>query len=295
LSRYLVRKAWAATGYAVEPANYKELMATIGAVGTYSTGQRFAWRGMSSADYQLSSSLHRDLGIAADEAAVHSSESETILKAHEWGLGVTQLGNVDDLQLLADLQHYGVPTRLIDVTSDPMTAVWFACQSPGVDGAIKAGLILAINITSFATRVALPTQRDTREDAENWTSSALEAALENGKPFLVRAAEANPRLASQAGYFITGRVPGSPTDVFTSLDVPFTPRSTALDLLADRAGGRPESLPFVAIIVKSHLKRKLLQYLDGTYNKSARTLFPDYAGFREFESKVGTSEPSGAV
>jgi hypothetical protein len=118
--------------------------------------------------------------------------------------------------------------------------------------------------------------------------------LATPSPFTVRAAEANPRLASQAGYFIAGAVPLNPAAVFPSVDIGFRPRSSPLDLLSARTAGQPEKLPFVAILVRRELKQKLLAHLDGTYNKSARTLFPDFSGFREFGAIAGSGEPSKA-
>lgn len=42
-----------------------------------------------------------------------------------------------DLELLAQLQHYGAATGLIDFTSNPLVALWFACnESHARDGAI---------------------------------------------------------------------------------------------------------------------------------------------------------------
>ena len=42
-----------------------------------------------------------------------------------------------DLELLAQLQHYGAATGLIDFTSNPMVALWFACNgSHSNDGAV---------------------------------------------------------------------------------------------------------------------------------------------------------------
>ena len=45
----------------------------------------------------------------------------------QWGLGHPPSGELCDLELLADLQHHGVATCLIDFTQTPLTALWFAC------------------------------------------------------------------------------------------------------------------------------------------------------------------------
>src|SRR4051812_2492739 len=106
-------RTWKRTGWYVVPRTAREVMQILGAVGVHSRGQQFAWRGMSSADFDLRSSLHRALGPHATEKHMRAAEVRELKRAREWGLGLTPTGHVDDLQLLADLQHFGAPTRLL--------------------------------------------------------------------------------------------------------------------------------------------------------------------------------------
>jgi len=261
---------------------------------------------MASADYNLVSSLHREVG--GYEQEVRTAELEMIAEAREWGLGVHPTGYVDDLQLLSDLQHYGIATRLIDVTSNPMTALWFACQDP--QGTVsKSGLLLALNITGWdrMSTVADP-EGVYRGRAPTAQGARLDRALSTPKPFVVESAIPNDRLRAQEGFFVTGQIPVDnrvpvgddswiwPVTPFTSINVDW-PRGDADELqrrlTEPRDVGAPRSLPFVAMLITPALKGKLLKYLSATYNRSSRVLFPDYEGYRQFGEHVPRRSPTG--
>src|SRR5690606_32894209 len=104
--------------------------------------------------------------------------------ARSWGLGVGETEYVDDMGLLADLQHYGVETRLIDFSSNPMTALWFACQEPGLSGVSRSGVLLALNVTGWHTFSTVGS-RKTWDHLGDPSGATLQHALNGRQPFLV--------------------------------------------------------------------------------------------------------------
>lgn len=287
---------WKVRGWYLRPKTAVEVMQVLGRIGVYSSGQQYGWRGLSSIDFDVSSSLQRSLGPHATEADVRAAENDILRRARDWGLGVGEYGEVDDLHLLADLQHYGIPTRLIDFTSNPMTALWFACQAaPNSDTdsgrrLAKSGVVLALNITRYHRYNTVGVPWGVWEDGSLRVGSAwrIDEALGSGKPFVVEQSVPNSRLRAQEGFFVTGPLPKQ--NLALSLEnapfVGFEVEARSVDpddlherLAADRARGAPRPLPFVGVIISAGLKPKLLRYLGASYNRSARTLFPDYQGF----------------
>ena len=287
----VVGEAWRRTGWFLKPKDVREVLTALAAIGGHRAGQQFAWRGLASSEFDLSSSLHRRLDRNVQEGEVRETEVRLVQAAREWGLGLGTSTYVDDFKLLADLQHYGVPTRLIDFSRNPMTALWFACQTSTREQE-RSGLVLAVNITEFPTFTTVRTM-DTYSDLTHGPSANLERALASGRPFLVDVAHPNERLRAQEGLFIASATPRTKGlvrafgDPFRTIAIPFSKGDAdqvRSALLEARKRGAPPKLPFVAVLVPSGSKARLLQHLEVSFNRTARSLFPDFAGFREYGS-----------
>ncbi len=99
---------------------------------------------------------------------------------------------LSDLELLADLQHNGAATCLIDFTTDPMVALWFACQ----ENPEKNGKVIAMrtdNVGDFA------------EIEYKSLSNPIKEFFENGKLWKWSPRRQNNRIVAQNSVFVFGK------------------------------------------------------------------------------------------
>ena len=84
---------------------------------------------------------NNDLNQVCESAVIE----EEILRNHalRFSTNVSGQGNIT-LADLAILQHYGFPTRLLDITTELKVAVFFACQDC-YDNSVKNGLVYVFN------------------------------------------------------------------------------------------------------------------------------------------------------
>lgn len=98
------------------------------------------WRGQRDASWAIRSTLSR---TAIEESGNYSEDSFVELERWIFEQSLAwDVPGVDAMDTLANLQHYGVPTRLLDVTRDPKVAAWFATLGES-DSEANSGLVVA--------------------------------------------------------------------------------------------------------------------------------------------------------
>lgn len=142
---------------AIEINSFEKLQSEVAKLLAKNPELTFVWRGAREAKWGLHSSLFRKLAIhngvvfPGDGGAPKDKQSfptEEQLVGTESAMieAARTLWRMDDLsplEILARFQHFGAPTRLIDVTLNPYIAAWFAAErNPETDG--EHGRLFAI-------------------------------------------------------------------------------------------------------------------------------------------------------
>lgn len=300
-SRHMARppafETWLAHGWGIQVNTPEQLFKLISHIALLAQERTYAWRGQNDAAWDFSASLVRSIrkgGSEVPENRLRGRELEILDEARRWGLGRDLGPSATDMHLLAMLQHHGVPTRLIDVTSNPMTALWFAAEEhrPAKDGSVRRspGVLFAIDVTKTEWYETFQhSEGQTYEHMEHPLAASYKHALDGSakkrEMFRVFPALPDERMKAQEGFFLGSAVPKShkAPGVLGLNPLGPAPGDEKLDklLVKEKGRGRPANLPFCAIVIPPQVKDKIRDPLKRTYNRRRRVLFPDVDGFRE--------------
>lgn len=105
----------------------------------YDFPETFFYRGQASVDFKLIPSVGRNV-VQGEEKALLQYEREIFEDFKRKYSMYTNVRPKNDMEFLFLAQHYGLPTRLLDWTYNPLIALYFACCShPDMDGVVFQG------------------------------------------------------------------------------------------------------------------------------------------------------------
>jgi hypothetical protein len=140
-----------------------------------------AFRGVEDASYDLVPRIGRDWPHKTHH--LERLEAHMLERFKREALPFTTIVPSDDLEWLALAQHHGMPTRLLDWTTSPLVAAYFACvPHTETDGAVYAAIL---------SPAIVPGLFDVR------FSGAY------------RPTHTSPRIAAQAGLFSIAKAPNA--------------------------------------------------------------------------------------
>lgn len=290
---------WTSDGWGIRVSTAHELFRLISHIALLEQSRIYAWRGQRDASWQFDSSLYRMLERRdgdVTEVSLRAAEREILTEARRWGLGRDLGLSATDMHMLAVLQHHGVPTRLYDVTANPMTALYFAIQDdkPDANGEVQKtdGVVFAVDVTDSRWYETFQhtgdrTYGDVAQPLTAPWERALELSAEDRNFFRAFPALPDERMKAQEGFFLGSVVPtvhlapGVRGVNVTSKTALGSGRLRKLLDLENRGRGRPAKVPFIAIVIPADLKAKVRNPLKRTYNRRPRVMFPDVDGFRD--------------
>lgn len=248
-----------------------------------------AWRGLSSASYSLHSTLYRHLsnGGSVGEADLVEFESRMLDVARtRW-----RFDNLGALELLAQFQHLGAPTRLLDVTFNPLVALWFAVEPKYKHGVLLAdldGRLVAYDITD--RQISLSGDWGGRELP--WKRRP--AGWVDELPRVWRPPSYNERIPAQDSAFLLGGVPSGNSRLYRkrpgdSTKIPpwrqdevraVTSLPTSMWSL-DHKSLYPRSTPTLTIRIPAAAKADIRRVLDHRFGINTSTVYPDMYGLAQ--------------
>lgn len=234
--------------------------------------EKYLFRGVSSTDYKIDASAYRRLKKGRDRDEEQVGDFEALLRINRdlirdasfRGHDQKNGRKLEDLEILAEFQHYGAATFLMDFTYNALVALWFACKRNSKN-ASNAGRVVAVRpdtssfpeVPSEFSVITLDTLRKKIDSFFRDREGNFRSKLYQWQP-----RHQNNRIIAQQSIFLFG----------------------VLEITPDKE-----------CIVDGSNKDKIRTSLKRIYGITEDTLFPDFDGFaQQHNQEEPYTQPSTA-
>lgn len=187
------------------------------------------FRGVGNATYKLTPSIHRHAQVTTTDS-LFEMENKLLTRYKERSVPYLSSQFRDSWELLFLMQHYSVPTRLLDWTENPLIALFFALSSAKKDSAgnfVNDAAVWTLSAASWNQTVfrhqsysgAALSPSDTMVNQSYAIGS--DARLINEMPVAILGIHNSPRIVAQRGSFtLFGKSLSPMEDIYATHDFP---------------------------------------------------------------------------
>lgn len=247
----------------------------------------FLFRGMEDYAYELLPGLFRKtITVTSENKAVNkkylafSDEMGILLNFIQEASAYTKNIPANDYVRWAELaQHYGVPTRFLDWTENPLVALYFACESnSGTDAVVW--ILHKMNFTHYAnerdkTRVPKTNEANILDLLTTCPKNKEKYQTLYKSPLIYTPYYFDNRMSAQASWFMVWGTEQEPLETMFEDSNYMRIKESEVDV---RSCGKNTGNQFVCkVLVHAYDKQKIIRQLD-YMGINAKALFPGLDG-----------------
>jgi len=262
----------------------REIVATAMWLHTTFKGHVWLWRGQAAGGYGVEPGVHtrvlNSTSLPQEEETARCATESLLSAARKMRLDIQHENCLPDLALLAHLQHYGAATPLLDVTTDPLVALWMVAFANAADPTAQddeEGSLFMIKRPESDRWIgpldARPYVSTVPTDGPDFASTLDDAV------WWYRAPDVTERLRIQRGSFLVG--PLARPDDRTNTTFPLNLATRRPNAIGNRIGMRGQasngavgSAEIFRIAIQRAVKPKLRTLLKNRSGLTIEAIYP---------------------